>query len=96
MLRFLARGDGPFILAFGSGFARIRQDLESVDFGLGGEVGSANLSDRRTLGGANQLIYKEPKSLPLKKLILWASLIAGVISLAVMAWQVKKQMNTLT
>ncbi len=90
-LLFIARGSGPFVLAYGNGELKgggpgeNREDLH----GLAGEqnrsiVRQAALGERRVLGGEDRLKKKE--EIPWKKIVLWAVLLSGVAVLAAMTW----------
>lgn len=98
-LVFLARGQAPFTLAFGS--ARIQ--ASAVAGGLMLErigdqtdpdalIRPAHIKERIQLGGPSQLI-PEPPPKPWKQWLLWGVLIAGVVLLGLMAWNLYRQMD---
>lgn len=97
-LYFLARGEAPFILAFGSAVisaahAPVDALLASVQQGRQAElVGTARIANRVTLGGDTRLRPPSPP-LPWKQWLLWGVLIAGVAVLAVMALRLHRQMR---
>ena len=87
---FVARGEGPFQLAYGSAVA-----LPSAG-GLGGipqdiAVVRATAGAQRLLGGEARL-QAPPPPLPWKSWILWAVLGLGVALLAWMAYRLSKQL----
>lgn len=91
-LLFLARGEGPFVLAYGS--ARLSENAPSGSFpallsnvmeeGGGSLLKTATPGERIELGGAGQLV-PEPPPLPWKKWLLWGMLVIGVVIIAWMA-----------
>ena len=98
-LRFLAQGAGPFMLAYGSRrteAAPLQQcnallaDVGSRD--LVQMLGEAALSAPQSLGG--DAVFKPlPKKTPLRLMVLWGVLIAGVTLLAAMAISLLKRLN---
>ncbi|RJP93838.1 MAG: DUF3999 domain-containing protein [Desulfobacteraceae bacterium] len=99
-LLFVARGNGPFMLAYGS--ARLGDaDLDSSRSGLLYQVVGANeeallkeavLLPKITLGGTD-LLTPEPPPLPWRKWLLWGVLVFGVGIIARMAFSLGKGMN---
>ena len=97
-LLFIARGKGPFILAYGNA-SMVNNPSASKDGFLKGlsENGQQNLlrqaevKGKVVLGGEAMLKVQEKK--PWKKIILWMILLAGVATLAVMAWSLTRRMN---
>lgn len=99
-LLFVARGEGPFMLAYGS--ARLEEaDLNPNRAGLLYQVMGANedallkeaaLLPKITLGGPDRLI-PEPPPLPWRKWLLWGVLVLGVGVIARMALSLGKGMN---
>jgi uncharacterized protein DUF3999 len=90
---FLARGDGPFTLAYGSA------DAQALAAGFptlpkGTNVQRAKLAEQETLGGAARLT-PSPKSLDLfsKTIILWGVLAMGVGLLTLMALRLLREMK---
>jgi hypothetical protein len=90
---FLARGGGPFTLAYGSA------DAQVVAAGFptlpqGTNVQRAKLTEQETLGGAARLT-PTPKSLDLfsKTFILWGVLAMGVGLLTLMALRLLREMK---
>jgi len=97
-LLFIAQGEAPFTLAFGS--ARVAavttplaQLLNQDDLTNNGQlIKAAQLGSRLQLGDVSKLQAPTPP-LPWKKWLLWAILIIGVLLLAGMALKLVKQMN---
>lgn len=97
-LLFVAQGEAPFTLAFGSG--RINSTSTPLSQLLGNQtqqqqdklIKPAKLGSRIALGDASRL---EPRQPPLdwKRYILWAVLVLGVVLLAFMALRLYKQMD---
>jgi len=91
-LLFLARGTGPFLLAYGSGKLENNGVKGGADMVLtaisqqqtGNIVQSAKLGKRIELGGEKALVPPPPPT-PWKTWLLWAVLIAGVLGMACMA-----------
>jgi hypothetical protein len=90
-LRFLAQGDGPFTLAYGSRRAepapaqscdRLLADVKPKD--LANLIVPAMASDPRSLGGETAL-KPLPKKTPTRLVVLWGVLIGGVALLISMA-----------
>lgn len=99
-LRFLAQGSGPFMLAYGSRRAEAAP-LQQCN-SLLADVGSRDLAEMRgeaafsapqPLGGA--AAFKPlPKQTPLRLMVLWGVLIAGVALVAAMALSLLKRLNS--
>lgn len=99
-LLFVARGEGPFMLAYGS--ARLEEtDLNQNRAGLLYQVMGANedallkkatLLPKITLGGPDRLT-PEPPPLPWRKWLLWGVLVMGVGIIARMALSLGKGIN---
>jgi len=91
-LLFVARGEGPFVLAYGS--ARLGEEAPSGNFpallsnlmkeDTDGLLKTAAPGEKIELGGAGQLV-PEPPPLPWKKWLLWGMLVIGVVIIAWMA-----------
>ena len=101
-LVFLARGQGPFLLAYGSAQlpketpASASVDLFSRLEKEGGIVGHARPAGNQfDLGGAELLTPPAPP-LPWEKWLLWSVLVSGVAGVGAMAWQLFRQMNQAT
>lgn len=99
-LLFVARGKGPFMLAYGS--ARLGQEeLNSYAPGLLAQVmgkdGEALLKEAvplpKTVLGGPDLLVPEPPPLPWRKWLLWGVLVIGVGIIARMALSLGKGMN---
>jgi len=91
-IEFLAKGAGPFLVAYGSATAGAAEaDFSSVplaDRGL-----SATLSKEQVLGGRTRLMVP-PAPFPWTRALLWTALILGAILLAWMAYRLSKESGT--
>lgn len=92
-LFFVARGNGPYTLAFGSSAAKpLRLNVAALFEGIGRhhekglERWVAPQGAWRVFGGPQRLLPL-PKPLPMRRIVLWSILLAGVLVLAVMAWR---------
>lgn len=100
-LLFVARGPAPFILAFGSGRpggAADQPDIGMILQAVSGRdaehlIKPAEVGARIALGGQKALLAPVPP-LPWKRWLLWAVLILGVVSLAVMVRRLLREMGT--
>ncbi len=93
VIRFLARGEGPFTLAYGS--TRVsnppHDDLIPSDWAH--DVGVGSLKTKAPIGGPETLAPAAPSTqYPWRKTVLWGILALAVIVLGSMAWQVRKQL----
>lgn len=87
---FVARGAGPFQLAYGSAVAeRSEAPLTAIPRDV--PIAQANLSAQRELGGAVRLQPPKPP-FPWKTAVLWTVLALGVAFLAWMAYRLSKQL----
>lgn len=96
-LYFLARGAGPFTLAFGNGqVGAPGRPIDALMNVLGEEkasglVGEAKLAEAVSLMGerarAHELV------IPWQRILLWTVLIAGVLVIGTMAWRLLRQLN---
>ncbi|MEW5756244.1 MAG: DUF3999 domain-containing protein [Pseudomonadota bacterium] len=100
-LVFLARGNGPFTLAFGSvsvGALPVDSSLHGMlsSLGSGGEHASmvrpAVAQEVRTLGGEARL-KSPPPPLPWKKWLLWVVLLLGVAAMLLIARSLYRDMK---
>ena len=94
---FLARGRGPFQLAYGAvGVKASEVAITTLTIGGDGKGGiqaqSTKLGTRVTLGGESRLALV-PDPFPWKKWTLWAVLGLGVILMGWMASRLAGQMN---
>jgi hypothetical protein len=92
-LVFLARGDAPYTLAFGSGAARATAtSLRSIPSGA--TILRASFGEARTLGGESRL---QPvvagKGFPVKSAVLWGTLVLGVLLLGWMAYRLSRELK---
>ncbi|MBM4311255.1 MAG: DUF3999 domain-containing protein [Deltaproteobacteria bacterium] len=97
-LVFVARGEGPFTLAYGSAVVgRAEQPLDAMLARLEKRAGGSLVKEARVtqavvLGG--EKCFRAPKPpLPWKTWILWAVLVAAAGVLGVMAWRLFRQMD---
>ena len=82
-LFFVARGSGPFTLAFGSAAAKpLRVNVAALFDGIGQMV----------LGGP-QCLLPLPKPLPMRRIVLWSVLLIGVLVVAGMAWRLARRLK---
>lgn len=91
VLTFIAEGQGPYTIAYGSAtVGPPGQPVDALLRTLGDEESSlvkqARITKRIILGGEARLA-PPPPPLPWKRWLLWAILIAGV---AILAWMVKR------
>jgi len=87
---FLARGSGPFMLAYGSASAPAAEtDLSAMPAAV--TVLRATLGARRQLGGQARLAT--PAEIPWRRVLLWAVLASSVCLLAWMAYRVTREMG---
>jgi hypothetical protein len=98
-LRFLAQGEGPYVLAFGSRRAAAAplQQCNSLLSDVHGEdldqlIGSGVVGTSRTLGGETAL-KPLPRQTPMRLIVLWGVLIVGVGLLAAMALALLKRVR---
>lgn len=96
---FVARGDGPFVLAFGAAdIAEPHNDISSLigalQQGHEGEdfIRSAIPGTMYELGGEYRL-RSTPPPLPWKRWLLWATLVLGVLAVALMVRSLYRQMS---
>jgi hypothetical protein len=88
---FFARGDGPFLLAYGSASVR------AADTELGStlrevSVQRAQLGAPHTLGGATRR-SQPPPSIAWQRLLLWLVLGAGIVLLSWMAYRLARDLG---
>lgn len=95
-LLFLARGEGPFLLAFGAAAAGpADRPVDELVRALGGGsdgrdfAAEAEIGEAVTLGGPDALA--PPPSF--RRWLLWSVLVSGVGLVAVMAWRLWRQMD---
>jgi hypothetical protein len=95
---FLARGSGPYVLAYGSIQARgaeqpvaeLLRALDRHDNKVTPQA--ANIRERMVLGGEDRL-QARPAPLPWRRILLWAVLVGGVALLAAMTLGLARQMK---
>jgi hypothetical protein len=98
-LFFVARGRGPFTLAFGSAAAEpLSVNVAALFDGIGRhrenglERWVMPQGPRMVLGGPQRLLPL-PKPLPMRRIVLWSVLLAGVLVVAVMAWRLARRLK---
>lgn len=88
---FLAKGDGPFLLAYGN--ASAQPSTTVLGSLLDGIVVSPARADRaHPLGGAERL-QPPPRTVPWKLAVLWVVLGGGVMLLAWMAYRLSREVG---
>lgn len=99
LVRFMAQGEGPFTLAFGSRQAEPATALGCEDLlsnvdakALREMTADAIASPSRSLGGEDAL-RPLPKKTPLRLIVLWSALIVGVALLVTMALSLMKRVR---
>jgi hypothetical protein len=94
---FLARGEGPFTLAFGNANAGmpvkpVRALLEILD-----DQDRAELVDVATPGESVELQGRAAlvadTTIPRERIVLWGTLVLGVLIIGLMTWRLFRQMN---
>ncbi len=97
-LVFLARGQGPYTLAYGSAVAvAAGAPLEALLAGLGTGAGDritpGTVGPPRLLGG-DRALTPAPRSVPWRQIALWSVLLAAVVGLAVMVLRASREMGS--
>jgi hypothetical protein len=97
-LFFIARGRGPFTIAFGSARAMpLKVNVAALFEGIGQryEQGIERWvtpeKAKIVLGGPRRL-SPEPQPLPTRRIVLWSILLLGVLVVAAMAWHLARRM----
>ena len=88
---FLARGSGPYLLAYGNGSASVANAPLASPLG-GVTVLRAELGAPQSLGGTARL-RPAPRTVPWKMTVLWAVLGLGVMLLAWMAYRLSRELG---
>jgi len=97
-LVFLARGEAPFTLAYGSARVKTRQApvsrlLDNIKQAINTlPVVQASLGAHSQ--GNSDVLLPQPPPLPWRHWLLWASLIVAVLVLAHLAWRLHRQMKS--
>jgi hypothetical protein len=89
-LVFLARGQGPYLLAYGSGQATAAATVLAPLL-KGVTVQDASLGAVRLAAGPARL--ESPRVVPGKRLFLWSVLAAGIVLLAWMAYRLSRELS---
>jgi hypothetical protein len=95
LLRFLARGEGPFVLAYGSATIINHSHSDIMSSEWSNDIALATLKEKFNLGGEEKLVLVEKSQFPWKKILLACLLVLGVILLGSMVYQLKKQVPPL-
>jgi len=90
-LVFLARGSGPFVLAYGSGSAAAASSELSVLL-QGVSVQRAELGTPRPAGGPGRL-QPAPRVVPWKMVVLWSILGVGIMVLGWMTYRLSREVS---
>ncbi len=87
---FLARGPGPYELAYGNGSATAAaRPLAALLTGT--TVLRATAGAPMTLGGADRMM-PPPRTVPWKMAVLWSVLVIGMLLLAMMAYRLSREL----
>ncbi|QJX02173.1 DUF3999 family protein [Alcanivorax sp. IO_7] len=81
---FPGPGEGPFLLAYGSGTAPPAQRIDCARLGTAPAAARARQEQRRELGGPAAL-RPAPEPLPTRRIVLWGVLILGAGLVVAMA-----------
>ncbi len=98
-LFFVARGSGPFTLAFGSATAKpLKANVAALFDGISRDSQSGlerwvTPEGKRIILGGPQRLSPLPKPLPMRRIVLWSILLAGVLVVAIMAWRLARRMK---
>lgn len=91
-LVFLARGAGPFTLAYGNGVVQASTSLGEIPANV--SIVNASLAEPQTLGGPERLDPKaRPRTWWSRSTILWTVLGIGVALLAFMAYRLANELK---
>jgi hypothetical protein len=97
-LRFVARGAGPFLLAYGSGRSERQQSTATVlPLGSAGNAiapVAAELGPEELLGGDEALRARVTPQ-RWKTIVLWSALLGSVLLLAIMAFSLQRRLGAL-
>jgi len=97
-LFFIARGAGPFTLAYGSGQAEpLKVNTAALFEGIGKQRPNGlerwvTPTGAPIVLGGPQRLAPPPKPLPKRLIGLWSVLLAGVLVVAVLAWRLARRM----
>ncbi|HXG27372.1 MAG TPA: DUF3999 domain-containing protein [Nevskiales bacterium] len=98
-LRFLAQGEGPFQLAYGSARVPLQAAVgcDALLANLGAEERSKQTGQAQALvmpvRGNLEVLKPLPKPTPLRQILLWAVLIAGALLVAAMALSLLRKLR---
>ena len=97
-LFFIARGRGPFTLAYGSAaVAPLRANVAALFDGISRQHNQGierwiTPDQKQIVLGGPQRLLAPPKPLPTRRIVLWSVLVAGVLVVAGMAWRLARRM----
>jgi hypothetical protein len=100
-LFFIARGSGPFTLAYGgAGVEPLAVDVAALFDGIGRQRGDefehwVTAGREQMVLGGPQRLSPAPKPLPMRRIVLWSVLLAGVLVVAGLAWRLARRMTEL-
>ena len=99
-LLFIARGSGPFTLAFGSARAKPLEVKVAVLFDGISRRHEKDLKrwvipdGTRIVLGGSRCLRPQPRPLPVRRIVLWSILVFGVLVVGVMAWRLTRRLKT--
>lgn len=91
---FLARGQSPFYLTYGSAKVKNHPQEGLINPEWSNEQTLGIIGEKITMGGPEKLLIIENQTFPWKKYTLWGVLVLAVILLLSMSVQLRKQLNT--
>lgn len=98
---FIARGRGPFTLAFGSATVQpLKSNVASLFAGIQRQQKDSLASwvspqSRKIVLGGPQRLLPAPQPLPLRRILLWSILVLGVLVVAALAWRLSRRMKAM-
>jgi hypothetical protein len=98
-LFFVARGSGPFTLAFGSAAVEpLTVNVAALFDGIGrhrenGIQQWVEPQGKRIVLGGPRRLSPLPVPLPMRRIVLWLILVAGVLVVAAMAWRLARRLT---
>jgi hypothetical protein len=98
-LFFVARGSGPFTLAFGSAAVEpLKVNVAALFDGIGrhrenGIQQWVEPQGKRIVLGGPRRLSPLPVPLPMRRIVLWSILVAGVLVVAAMAWRLARRLT---
>jgi hypothetical protein len=97
-LVFVARGEGPFTLAFGNPDARrsllaVSELIPGYERRAEAKLPEARLGEVRSVARSGDAMRQVLGDTSPRKAVLWAILVLGVVALGWMAWRLRRQMG---